>query len=107
MNVANQKVEQYVLALCTALFLLLTFMVGPTNIFGLEQWLQNKTGYYFAMPVYVLEYGLISFIPFLGLLLSPRKKAYRINRVGLNILKLSVSVIFTFAIGLFALTIFS
>lgn len=107
MNVNNQKIELYVLALCTVLFLLLTFMVGPTNIFGLAPWIQNTTDYYFALPVYMLDYGLISFIPFFGLLLSLRRGPYRINKVVANLLKLSLSVGIIFILGLFLLTIIS
>ncbi|MEL7269827.1 MAG: hypothetical protein AAGL34_09645 [Bacteroidota bacterium] len=107
MKVADQKIELYVLAFSTVLFLLLTFVVGPTNIFGLAQWIQNTTDYYFALPVYMLDYGLIAFIPFFGLLLSPRSRPYSINRVGANLLKLSLSVIIIFVLGLFLLTIIS
>ena len=107
MKVANQKIELYVLASSTVLFLLLTFVIGPTNIFGLAQWIQKTTDYYFALPVYMLDYGLIAFIPFFGLLLSTRSRSYSINRVGANLLKLSLSVIIIFVLGLFLLTIIS
>lgn len=105
MNLTNQKIELYVLAFCTVLFLLLTFIVGPTNIFGLAEWIQNKTNYYFALPVYMLDYGLISFIPFFGLLLTPSRTSYEINGFLVNLLKLSVSVFILFVLGLFLLTI--
>lgn len=99
----NRKNIVLSISLAVFLFLSLNFIAGPTSVFGLAAFVQNKTGYFFGVDISTFDYLLISLIPICGLMLTEKRKRKNLS----NILKYSfiicLSCVSTFSIGLFIL----
>lgn len=82
------------------LFIILNFIIGSTSIFGLAEFIQNTTGYFFGVGTNTLDYFLISLIPFIGLLINYKKKINSFTEILKVDLTILLSCIVTFSIGL-------
>lgn len=85
------------------LFIFLNFIIGPTSIFGLAGFIQNKTGYFFGVDINTFDYLLISLIPIFGLLLNSERKINSLAEILKDNLTILLCCIITFSIGLFIL----
>lgn len=54
--------------------MILNFSIGPTLLFGVADFIQNETGYFFRIDINTLDYLLISLIPIFGFLLNSKSK---------------------------------
>ena len=82
------------------LFIILNFIIGPTSIFGLAEFIQNKTGYFFGVGTNTLDYFLISLIPFIGSLTNYKRKIDSFTEKLKVDLMILLSCIGTFSVGL-------
>ena len=82
------------------LFIILNFIIGPTSIFGLAEFIQNKTGYFFGVDTNTLDYFLISLIPFIGSLTNYKRKIDSFTEILKIDLMILLSCIGTFSVGL-------
>ncbi|PKB42490.1 hypothetical protein AX016_0657 [Cellulophaga sp. RHA19] len=98
------NLKKQILGISGLIFLILTFGIGPTNIFGLEQIIQDKTDYFFGVTIYFLDYGLLSLIPFFGIMLNSKRTEFKYSELIIDILKILFWTIFLFIIGLYLLT---
>ena len=85
------------------LFILLNFILGPTSVFGLAEFIQNKTGYFFGVDINTFDYIFISLIPICGLILTEKRKQKNLSDILKNSLIIFLSSVLTFIIGLFIL----
>ncbi|WP_445456435.1 hypothetical protein [Flavobacterium sp. HNIBRBA15423] len=85
------------------LFIFLNFSIGPTSVFGLAEFIQNKTGYFFGVDINTLDYFLISLIPIFGLLLNSERKVNNFVEILKDNLTILLCCIITFSVGLFIL----
>ena len=81
------------------LFIILNFIIGPTSVFGLAEFIQHKTGYFFGVDINTLDYFLISLIPFIGLLINSKRKINSLTEILKIDLIILLSCIGTFCIG--------
>ncbi|PKV51718.1 hypothetical protein ATE84_3816 [Aquimarina sp. MAR_2010_214] len=98
------NLKKQILGISGLIFLILTFGIGPTNSFGLEQFIQDKTDYFFGVTTYFLDYGLISLIPFFGIILNSKRTEFKHFELIIDILKILGWAILLFIIGLYFLT---
>jgi len=98
------NLKKQIIGISGLIFLILTFGIGPTNIFGLEQFIQDKTDYFFGVTTYFLDYGLISLIPFFGIILNSKRIEFKNSELIIDILKILGWTILLFLIGLYLLT---
>lgn len=91
------------IAISIVLFILLNFFVGPTSVFGLAEYIQNKTGYFFGVDINTFDYLLISSIPIFGLILTEKRNLKNLLEILKTNLIICFSCILTFSIGLFIL----
>jgi len=96
--------KKQILGISGLIFLILTFGIGSTNIFGLGQFIQDKTDYFFGVTIYFLDYGLISLIPFFGIMLNSKRNRFKYSELIIDILKILGWTILLFLIGLYLLT---
>lgn len=68
------------------LFITLNFILGSTTVFGLAEFVQSKTGYFFGVGINTLDHFLISLIPLLGLLIrnDAKEAENRIEEIGVE-----------------------
>ncbi|MBP0905881.1 hypothetical protein ACFSKN_14970 [Mariniflexile gromovii] len=99
-----ENIKKQILRVSGLIFLILTFGIGPTNIFGLEQFIQEKTDYFFGVTIYFLDYGVISLIPFFGIMLNSKRAKFKYSELTIDILTILFSTIIFFLIGLYLLT---
>lgn len=85
------------------LFLTLNFILGPTSVFGLEELIQNKTGYYFGVDTNTFDYLLIALIPVFGLILTQKKKKKKVSEMLKENLIILLSCVLTFSLALLIL----
>lgn len=99
----NRKIKVLSISISVVLFIFLNFILGPTSVFGLAQFMQNKTGYFFGVDINTLDYLFISSIPICGLMLSEKRKRKNLSEILKDNLIICLSCILTFSIGLFIL----
>ncbi|QOG04270.1 hypothetical protein [Flavobacterium sp. MDT1-60] len=100
LNSLNKNQLYVSISISFLLFIIFNFIIGPSSVFGLAEFIQNKTGYFFGVGINTLDYFLISLIPFIGLLINSKRKIHswiEILKVYLTIL---LSCIGTFSVGL-------
>ncbi|WP_296145646.1 hypothetical protein [uncultured Flavobacterium sp.] len=100
--------KQYIIltGISILIFLLLNFEIGPTTLFGLAQQIQDITHYYFGIDIHTIDYLIIASFPIFGILLSKRQGNNSFLLLLFNNLKIIISCLITFFIGLLILTIF-
>jgi len=100
LNSLNKNQLYISISISFIVFIVLNFIVGPTSVFGLTEFIQNKTGYFFGVDINTLDYFLISLIPLIGFIINSKRKIYGLKetlKVDLNILLCCIG---TFSIGL-------
>lgn len=88
------------------IFLLLNFGLGPTTLFGLSQLIQDITHYYFGIEINTIDYLIIASFPIFGMLLSKKQGSNSLLILFFDNLKIIISCLVTFFIGLLIITIF-
>ena len=99
----NRKIKVLSISISVFLFILLNFILGPTSVFGLAEFLQNKIGYFFGVDINTFDYLLISSIPICGLMLTEKRKRKNLSDILKNNLIICLSCVLTFSIGLLIL----
>lgn len=99
----NRKIKVLSISISISLFLLLSFILGPTSVFGLAEYIQNKTGYFFGVDINNSDYLLISSIPICSLILTEKRKRKNLSEILKCNLIICLSCVLTFSIGLFIL----
>ena len=99
----NKKYLYFSISISVALFILLNFILGPTSVFGLAEFIQNKTGYFFGVDINTSDYLLISSIPICSILLTEKRKRKNLSEILQDNLIICLSCVLTFSIGLFIL----
>jgi|GEM_PF-1679254 len=99
----NNKYLYLSISISVALFISLNFILGPTSVFGLAEFIQNKTGYFFGVDINTLDYLLISLIPIYSLMLTKKSKRKILSEILKDNLIICLSCLLTFSIGLFIL----
>ncbi|MFH6994780.1 hypothetical protein [Flavobacterium sp. FlaQc-48] len=99
----NRKIKVLSISISVFLFILLNFLLGPTSVFGLAGFLQNKTGYFFGVDINTFDYLLISSIPICGLMLTEKRKRKNLSEILKDNLIICLSCLLTFSIGLLIL----
>lgn len=99
----NKKYLYLSISISVSLFISLNFILGPTSVFGLAEFIQNETGYFFGVDINTLDYLLISLIPICGLMLTEKRKRKNLSEILKDNLIISLSCVLTFSIGLFIL----
>ena len=100
----SNDIEKLCLGISVLIFLILTFGIGATNMFGLEQIILKETGYFFAVTIYFHDYALLSLIPFFGIKLNSRRFEFKYSYLIMDILTIFLWTILSFGMGLFILT---
>ena len=103
LNNLNKKQLYLSIAITCVLFIFLNFVIGPTSVFGLAEFIQNRTGYFFGVDINTLDYFLISLIPIFGLIVNSKRKENKIIEIIKDNLIMLISCIVTFSIGLLIL----
>ena len=99
----NKKIKVLSISISVFLFMLLNFILGPTSVFGLTEFLQNKTGYFFGVDINTFDYLLISSIPICGLMLTEKRKRKNLSEILKDNLIICLTCLLTFSIGLLIL----
>lgn len=99
----NKKYLYFSISISVALFILLNFILGPTSVFRLAEFIQNKTGYFFGVDINTSDYLLISSIPICSILLTEKRKRKNLSEILQDNLIICLSCVLTFSIGLFIL----
>ena len=99
-NSLNKNQLRISIAISLVLFIILNFIVGPTSIFGLAEFIQNKTGYFFGVGINTLDYFLISLIPIIGILINSKRKINSLTEILKVYSVIVLSCIVIFSIGL-------
>lgn len=99
----NRKIKVLSISISVFIFILLNFILGPTSVFGLAEFLQNKTGYFFGVDINTFDYLLISSIPICGLMLTEKRKRKNLSDILKDNLIICLSCVLTFSIGLLIL----
>ena len=99
----NKKHLYLSISISIVLFILLNFFVGPTSVFGLAGFIQNKTGYFFGVDINTFDYLLISSIPICGLVLTEKRKRKNLSEILKDNLIICLTCLLTFSIGLLIL----
>lgn len=99
----NKKYLYLSISISVVLFILLNFILGPTSVFGLAEFIQNKTGYFFGIDINTSDYFLISSIPICGLMLTGKRKRTYLSVILKDNLIICLSCVLTFSIGLIIL----
>ena len=99
----NKKYLYLSISISVALFIFLNFILGPTSVFGLAKFIQNKTGYFFGVDINTFDYLLISSIPICGLMLTEKRKRKNLSKILKDNLIFCLSCLLTFSIGLLIL----
>lgn len=100
LNSLNKNQLCISIAISFVLFTIFNFIIGPTSIFGLAKFIQNKTGYFFGVDTNTLDYFIISLIPFIRLLINYKRKINSLAEILKVDLMILLSCIVTFSIGL-------
>ncbi|MNL22912.1 hypothetical protein D3C87_1442740 [compost metagenome] len=100
LNSLNKNQLYILISISTVLFVILNFIIGPTSVFGLAEFIQNKTGYFFVIDINTLDYFLISSIPFIGILINSKRKINSLTEILKVDFTILLSCIGTFSIGL-------
>lgn len=103
LNNLNKNKLYLSITISCVLFIILNFIIGPTSVFGLAEFIQNSTGYFFGVDINTLDYFLISLIPVFGLMLNSKHKENSITEIIKDNLIISISCIVTVSIGLLIL----
>ena len=99
----NRKIKVLSISISVFLFIILNFILGPTSVFGLAEFLQNKTGYFFGVDINTIDYLLISTIPICGLMLTEKRKRKNLSDILIDNLIICLSCVLTLSIGLLIL----
>jgi hypothetical protein len=78
----------------------LNFVLGPTSVFGLDQFILSKTGYFFGINISTPDYFLIASLPVFGLLLNSKRNEKGLVGILKDNLIILLSCIVIFIIGL-------
>ncbi|WP_291118396.1 hypothetical protein [Flavobacterium sp. UBA6135] len=81
----------------------MNFILGPTSVFGLTEFIHNKTGYFFGVDTNTLDYFLLALIPIFGLFLNSKRKRNSLEEILKYNLIILLSCFITFIIGLLML----
>ncbi len=100
MNRLNTNHLYQSITISCVLFIILNFILGPSSVFGLAEFIQKKTGYFFGVDINSLDYILISSLPFIGFLINTKRKESNLTETLKTSLIISLSCIGTFSIGL-------
>jgi nitric oxide reductase large subunit len=103
LNNLNKNQLYFSITISFVLFIFMNFSIGPTSVFGLAEFIQNKTGYFFGVDTNTLDYFLVSLIPFFALLLNSKKNVNSFTEIIKDNLTIVLCCISTFSIGLFFL----
>ena len=104
LNNLNKNQLYLSITISCVLFIFLNFVIGPTSVFGLAEFIQNQTGYFFGVDINTIDYSLISLIPILGLLLNYKNEIKKFPKILKDNLTILFCCFITFVIGLFILT---
>jgi len=96
----NKKYLYLSISISVTLFIILNFILGPTSVFGLSEFIQNKTGYFFGVDINTSDYLLISSIPIYSLMLAEKRKRKNLSEILKGNLVICLSCVLTFSIGL-------
>ena len=99
----NKKHLFISILISVTLFISLNFILGPTFVFGLAEFLQNKTGYFFGVDITTFDYLIISSIPIHGVMLTKKRKNKNLSEILKVNLIICLSCVLTFSIGLIIL----
>ncbi|WP_298521192.1 hypothetical protein [uncultured Kordia sp.] len=100
----SNPLKYLILGISVFILVYLIIGIGPTNIFGLEETLQEKTGYFFHETIDYFDYGLIALIPFIGMLLTSKRKKFTYSNLIIDIFIILLCAAISFIIGVFILT---
>ena len=100
MNRLNTNHLYLSITISFVLFIILNFILGPSSVFGLSEFIQKKTGYFFGVDINSLDYILISSLPLIGFLINSKRKDNDLTETLKISFILSLSCIGTFSIGL-------
>lgn len=103
MNSFNKNHLYLSIAISCILFIFLNFILGPTSVFGLAEFIQNKIGYFFGVDINTFDYFLIASIPIFGLLLNSKRKENDLAEILKDNLTILLSCFVTLSVGLFIL----
>ncbi|WP_281637575.1 hypothetical protein [Flavobacterium marginilacus] len=99
----NRKIKVLSILISVVLFILLNFILGPTSVFGLAEYIQNKTSYFFGVDINTSDYLLISSIPICSLVLTEKRKRKNLSEILKDNLIICLSCVLTFSLGLLIL----
>ena len=99
----NKKYLYLSIVISIVLFILLNFFVGPTCVFGLSEFIQNKTGYFFGVEINTFDYLIISSIPMCSLILTEKRNWKNLSEILINNLIVCLSCVVSFSTGLLVL----
>ncbi|MGR7812090.1 hypothetical protein [Lacinutrix undariae] len=102
MNKIPNKIKYGIFGISTLIFLL--FFLGIINPFGLNDSLQNITGYFFGLSFSNIDYLTISSIPVFGMFFNSSRNEFKIADLIKDILTILICTLITIAIGLYLLT---
>lgn len=103
LNSLNKNQLYASIAISCVFFIILNFIIGPTSVFGLADFILNKTGYFFGIDINTLDYLLIALFPVFGLLLNSKRKGNSFKEIFKDYLIILLCCLITFSIGLFIL----
>ncbi|MBL4604772.1 MAG: hypothetical protein JKY02_03665 [Flavobacteriaceae bacterium] len=104
LDIIPEKIKKLIGGVSGLIFLVLIFGLGPTRLFGLSDLILEKTGYFFSVTIYFLDYGLISLIPFFGMMLNSKRKEFKVLKLLIDICIILLSTLISLIIGLYILT---
>lgn len=83
--------------------MILNFSIGPTLLFGVADFIQNETGYFFRIDINTLDYLLISLIPIFGFLLNSKSKRNSVAEILKANAIITLTCVSSFTIGVLIL----
>lgn len=104
MNKIPKKIKNLVFGLSILIFLIFNFGLETTTLFGLAEIIQEKTNYSFLVEIDKIDFIAIASIPIFGMLLNSKRNSFKISEFIIDSLKILLSIIIMFGIGLYILT---
>ncbi len=103
LNGLNKNQLYFSIATSVVIFMFLNFSIGPSFLFGIAEFIQNETGYFFGVDINTLDYFLISLIPIFGLLLNSKGNRNSFTEILKANAIIAATCVATFTIGVFIL----
>jgi hypothetical protein len=103
LNNKNENHLYFLMLIFVVIFIFLNFSIGPTSIFGMAKFIQDKTGGFFGVDINTLDYLLISLVPIFGLLQNSQSKRNSFTDILKKNVIISITSIATFSVGLLIL----